>query len=318
MKAEDRSNVLRITVLILAILGVTVGHFVVGTTTHPLHIVHVFLRCLYLLIIIASAVWYGLKGGIVSALLISILFGSHVLISWAGNSMENVNQAAMIGVYLILGSVAGLLVEFQNKEREARLETERRAEREAVIQGFASLSHALNARDEYTRKHSENVAQLAVRIGRRRGIGDAELEDLRLAALVHDIGKIGVRDDILFKEDRFSPEERERMERHPEIAAEILRAIKGASRIADIVLAHHECPDGSGYPRGLRNGEIPVEAEILSVADVYCALTEERPYKKAEQPEKALEIIHRMAGRKLDPETILALEETLGEQGGSS
>jgi len=290
---------------------VTGAHFILGTETHRLHVIHVFLRSLYLLVIIASSVWYGLKGGIGSSLTISFLFGLHVLISWADDPMENVNQAATIGVYLILGTLSGLLVQLQNREREARLETERRAQREAVIQGFASLSGALKARDEYTREHSQNVADLAVEIGRKRGLSDAQLEDLRLAALVHDIGKIGVRDDILFKEDRLSHAERDAMKRHPAVAAEILRPIEGAGRITEIVLAHHESPDGSGYPIGLRADEIPEEAKILSVADVFCALTENRPYKVGMDSEKALEIVHSIAGTKLDAKCVLRLEETI-------
>ncbi|MCA9428311.1 MAG: HD domain-containing protein [Candidatus Omnitrophica bacterium] len=310
---ESRAMMARLALLIIVTLMVTGAHFLLGTETHEMHIIHVFLRSLYLLVIIASAVWYGLKGGLISSFAISLLFGLHILISWADRPMENVNQASMIVVYLIVGSVSGLLVRLQNREREARLETERRAQREALIQGFGSLSDALKARDEYTRQHSENVARLAVEIGERRGLDETQLDDLRLAALVHDIGKIGVRDDILFKEDKLSPEEMEAMHRHPTVAAEILQPIKGASRIAEIVLAHHECPDGSGYPQGLRANEIPEEAKILSVADVYRALTEDRPYKEGMISEKALEIVHSMAGKKLDPEAVVVLDEIVEE-----
>lgn len=315
MNNERRTHLFRIALLSASVLLVTGAHFLLGTESHRLHVIHVFLRSLYLIVIISSAVWYGLKGGVIVSLVISFLFGLHVLISWADDPMENANQAAMIGVYIILGAVSGLLVERQNKEREARLESERRAQREALIQGFGSLADALKARDEYTREHSEHVASLALKIGRRRGLNEAQLEDLRLSALVHDIGKIGIRDDILFKEDRLSTEERDAMKRHPAVAAEILKPIKGASRIAEIVLAHHECPDGSGYPSALRADEIPEEAKILSVADVFCALTENRPYKNGMESEKALEIVHSMAGTKLDAECVLMLEDAIAGHG---
>jgi len=313
-----RNGKLRIAFLAAAVLAVTVAHFSVGTVTHRLHVVHVFLRTLYLLIIIASTIWFGLRGGLVSSVVISVLFGFHIFICWADDPMENINQEAMIGVYLLLGSVSGVLVESQNREKERRIESERHAQREAIIQGFAGLSHALKARDQYTREHSQNVADLAVRLGRKHGLAPHKVEDLRLAALVHDIGKIGVRDDILFKPDRLSPEERESMKQHPELAAEILQPIKGTSRIAEIVMAHHECPDGSGYPRGLKSDEIPEESKVLSVADVFCAMTENRPYKKGMQSEKAFQIVQSMAGEKLDAECVMELEKVLRETVGGS
>ncbi|MCA9448091.1 MAG: HD domain-containing protein [Candidatus Omnitrophica bacterium] len=314
MNIENPTHILRLALLFTVTLSVTGAHFVLGTETHGMHVIHVFLRSLYLLVIIASSVWFGLKGGLISSLAISFLFGFHILISWADRPMENVNQAAMIVVYFIVGSVSGLLVQLQNREKEARLETERKAQREALIQGFGILSDALKARDEYTRQHSENVARLAVEIGNGRGLDETQLDDLRLAALVHDIGKIGVRDDILFKEDKLSPEEMDAMHHHPSVAAEILKPIKGADRIAEIVLAHHECPDGTGYPKGLRADEIPEEAKILSVADVYCALTEDRPYKDGMSSEEALEIVHSMAGKKLELKAVAELGEIVEEK----
>jgi HD-GYP domain-containing protein (c-di-GMP phosphodiesterase class II) len=137
------------------------------------------------------------------------------------------------------------------------------------------------------------------------------LELVRLAALVHDVGKIGVRDDVLLKPDELSPEERAEVERHPIVAAEILRPIRGARDIAEIVLAHHECPDGSGYPKRLTAAQIPLEAHVIRVADVFACLTEKRPYKPAINPTVALEIMEGLAGSKLDAGAFRAFQEML-------
>ena len=233
---------------------------------------------------------------------VAAVYLDHVLVSWPNQPMENVNQLAMIGVYLLVGAVAGRLVE-----------RERRAQREVVLQGIASLSNALGFRDEYTREHCEHVSRLAVEIGKRRGLSGEKLEALRLAALMHDVGKIGVRDDILLKPDHLTPEERARIERHPALAAEILRPIHGAGTIADIVLAHHECPDGSGYPRGLSGNQIPIEARILRVADVFSALTDARAYKPPMRGEDALQHMLSMGADKLDLESVGALRSLLDE-----
>lgn len=185
-------------------------------------------------------------------------------------------------------------------------------ERSALIEGISGLVAALGFRDDYTRQHCERVSDLAVAIGRRRGLSGEGLESLRLAALTHDIGKIGVPDDILYKPEALTPSERTRIERHPTIAAEILGRIHGARRIAEIVLCHHESPDGSGYPKGLRAEQIPLEARILRVADVYSALTDARSYKPALSPSQALGRMAEWGEGKLDLESLRELRSFLG------
>lgn len=301
------------------VLGMIIGfiswlHFMLPIDSHRAHVLHVVLACLYLLPVIWSAISFGFRRGLLVSTAISVIYLAHIGFSWAGQPMENVNQFAMIAVYLTVGLTSGLLVSLRDKERERRLESERTSQRRAIVQGLAGLSNALGFRDEYTRRHSEEVAQLAVEIGRRRGLSEEKIETLRLAALIHDIGKIGVRDDILYKPERLGPEERAAMARHPMLAAEILQPIQGAEEIAAIVLAHHERPDGSGYPRGLRGCEIPLEALILSVADVYSALTEGRPYKSAMTEQEAIRIIRAMAGQKLDEKAVESLIEWIDDK----
>ncbi|HJW09110.1 MAG TPA: HD domain-containing phosphohydrolase [Holophagaceae bacterium] len=301
----------RLLFLVLWTLLVTGGHFSLGVGSHRQHLVHILLTGLYLVPIQAAALWWGLRGGLTAALAIDGIYLVHMVRDWAGQPMENANQAATLGVFLLLGSVSGTLSDRQERERQRRLREEARAQREAVVQGLASLGNALRRRDETTSEHCGRVAALAVRIGRRLNLAPERLDLLRLAALAHDIGKIGVRDDILLKPEELTPEERQVVERHPAFAAEILRPIRGVEEISEIVLSHHECPDGSGYPRHLADAAILLEARILRVADVFDALTEARQYKPSREAGDVLAEMHEWSGTKLDGECLRALEESL-------
>ncbi len=298
----------RLAFLILWVLLVTVAHFGLGISTHREHVLHLVFAGLYILPIVISAFWWGLRGGLPTSLGISGIYLIHMLTTWANQPMENANQVATMGMFLILGTVTGRLADLQERERRLRLAEAARVQRQAIIQGLASLGNALHHRDESTREHCERVARVAVAIGRRRGLAPEGLERLRLAALVHDVGKIGVRDDILLKPVELTAEDRAMIERHPVIAAEILRPIQGAEDIAEIVLSHHECPDGSGYPRGLAGEQILVEARILRVADVFDALLGARGYKPAMELQSVLAYMGERAGTKLDPASYRELQ----------
>jgi putative nucleotidyltransferase with HDIG domain len=300
--------------VVVSLVLTTFAHFTVARATHGQHVVHIILGSLYLIPIIASALWFNLRGCIAVTAVISAVYYAHIRLSWPNQPMENANQFAMIAVYWVLAFVSGMLVNLRERERARHLAAERSAEREAVIEGLAGLSNALRARDEYTREHSEHVSRLAAEIGRRRGLSAERLELVRLAGLAHDIGKIGVRDDVLLKPHELTPEERIAIERHPVVAAEILRPIHGAREIAEIVLAHHECPDGSGYPYGRKADKIPLEAHIIRVADVFCSLAERRHYKAALEAGETLRMMRAMAGTKLDAESVRILEAVITKQ----
>ena len=300
---------LKVLVILVAVSGLTWAHFLVAHGTHGLHEIHIVLGGMYLIPIIAAAVWFGLWGSLATTAVISLAYYAHIRLSWPDQPMENANQFAMIVVYWVVGTVAGALVNLEERERERRL----KAEREIIIEGIAGLSNALRFRDEYTRMHSEHVSRLAVQIGGRLGLSPDRLDLVRLAGLVHDVGKIGIRDDVLLKPHDLSEEELALIKQHPVIAAEILRPIRGAEEIADIVLAHHECPDGSGYPRGCKEEEIPVEARIVRVADVFASLVEERPYKPSMEVKRAMEIIKELSGTKLDGDGARILQQLVDE-----
>ena len=158
-------------------------------------------------------------------------------------------------------------------------------------------------------RHGVRTAILAAALARRLGLDAGTVRRLRLAALLHDIGKVGVPGAVLRKPGPLTDEEWAAVRRHPEVGAEIVARVPGLTPVAEIILAHHERWDGSGYPRGLKGEEIPVEARILAVADVYDALRSDRPYRPAWSEEEALSYIRAQSGRLFDPRVVEALEE---------
>ncbi len=178
---------------------------------------------------------------------------------------------------------------------------------------FERVAQLLADRDPYTYEHSSGVAQLAEKIARTLKLPLDEIEKIRDAATIHDIGKLGVPDKILNKPGPLTEEEWAVMKKHPEIGASLLKDLEIFSEIIDIVLYEHERWDGSGYPKGLKGREIPLGARIIAVADVYNALVTDRPYRKAFSQEEALRMMREMRGVKLDPDVVDALFAVLGE-----
>lgn len=165
-------------------------------------------------------------------------------------------------------------------------------------------SRALDLRDKETEGHTQRVADLTLRLARARGIEDAELVHIRRGALLHDIGKMGIPDSILLKPGPLTDEEWVVMRKHPVYALELLSPIAYLRPALDIPYAHHEKWDGTGYPRGLTETQIPLAARIFAVVDVWDALTSDRPYRPAWSPEKALAYIRDQAGRHFDPAVV--------------
>jgi putative nucleotidyltransferase with HDIG domain len=153
--------------------------------------------------------------------------------------------------------------------------------REQTRAAILELADMIDLRDHYTHGHSQRVAEYAERIARELGFSASQRELVREAARVHDIGKIGTADQFLLKAGPLSPEERGEMRRHAELGYKLLRRIPEFWAGAELVYAHHERPDGRGYPRGLHGDEVPFESAVISVADAYDAMTSDRPYRKA-------------------------------------
>lgn len=169
---------------------------------------------------------------------------------------------------------------------------------------IASLATAIDAKDRYTRSHINRVQMYAVALAESVGLSGPDLEAVRTGALIHDIGKLGIPERILGKPGKLTPDEFRRMQAHVTIGAEILAPVKFPYPVLPIVLTHHERWDGLGYPQGLKGEEIPIGGRIMSISDVFDALTSNRPYRRALSPEEALATIREGAGKQFDPNLV--------------
>ena len=150
----------------------------------------------------------------------------------------------------------------------------------SYLETIEALRLAVDAKDVYTRGHSDRVSMYSLLIGKKLGMGEKELEELRIGGLFHDIGKIGLSDDILFKETKLTENEYQKVKEHPAKGEMIVAAISAFENIKQIIGGHHERFDGRGYPRGLKGEENPLGARIVCIADAYDAITSDRHYRK--------------------------------------
>lgn len=180
--------------------------------------------------------------------------------------------------------------------------------RELFISTVASLTNAIDAKSPWTWGHSERVMHLAVALSGELGLGEDATERIRLGALLHDIGKIGVIDALLDIKAPLTDSEVVPMRLHPEVGVAILEPIERLRDVLPGILHHHEWFDGTGYPRGLKGEEIPLEARVIAVADAYDAIISNRPYRGGAQGSEAREELHKFSGTQFDPAVVEALE----------
>ncbi len=181
---------------------------------------------------------------------------------------------------------------------------------------FATLYafvNAVEARDLYTRQHSSRVTGISLILGKHLGCSGEELDILNFAGHLHDIGKIGIRDDILLKPGQLTPVEFEKIKEHPAIGANILKQLGMWEKERQIIRCHHERFDGTGYPDGLKQQQIPFLARILSVADVYDAMASDRAYRKRMEEDLILKVIDEGAGTQFDPDVVAAFKHVYGQ-----
>jgi len=169
------------------------------------------------------------------------------------------------------------------------------------INTVSSLANAIDAKSPWTKGHSERVMNIAAKIAQEMGLSELYVEQIKIAGLLHDIGKIGILEALLEKPDKISDEEFPPMLQHPEKGVAILSPIEQLQEILPAILHHHERYDGSGYPDGLKGEEIPLQARIVAVADVFDAMVSDRPYRKGFSVNKALKFLEKEAGKQFDP-----------------
>ena len=176
-----------------------------------------------------------------------------------------------------------------------------------------AFSEALEARDEYTAGHSRRVMEYSKSIGQRMKLDKQDIEDLKMSALLHDIGKIGIPDIVLKKETKLTDEEYTVIKSHPETGAAILKHIKSLKHLVPAVYHHHERFDGDGYPQGVKGNDIPLHARIIGIADTFDAMTSNRSYRKALSFKTALTELERNKGIQFDPDITDIFLEILQE-----
>jgi len=185
--------------------------------------------------------------------------------------------------------------------RIKQLEEQASALRNSVICAFNQL---LDLKDLNTGVHSTRLAEWGMRVGQELGLEEAELQNLEVAALLHDIGKVGVPDSILRKPGRLDPDEYALMKKHSEYGWAVLRMLPGFERAALDILHHHESFDGKGYPAGLQGPEIPVVSRIVCVIDAFDAMVSSRPYRKGLPYEEAVRRLNEASGTQFDPDVV--------------
>ncbi len=178
--------------------------------------------------------------------------------------------------------------------------------RETFYATIHALAETIEKRDPYTAGHTKRVMNYSLAIGRMMGLSKKEMENLKLSAILHDIGKIGIRDDVLLKNDKLTSDEFKKIMMHTVYGAEILNHIRQLKSVVPGVKNHHEKYDGSGYPDGLKGDDIPVIARIIAVTDTFDAMTTDRPYRKGLSFDAAFEELKKNAGSQFDPDVVNA------------
>ena len=230
-------------------------------------------------------------------------------------------QAALVVLALALAQVVAsegivglglfimpLLIARQFYERYVTL-------RSAYAETVRSLVAVIEAKDTYTRGHSERVAAYATDIGRRLGFSNQRAERIELAALLHDLGKVAVSREVLAKAGRLSDQEYEAVKKHPAVGADIIESVPFLADLAPFISSHHERIDGNGYGNGLLGDEIPLEARVLSVADAFDAMTSSRPYRPALTVEETISELRRCSGSQFDQVIVETFAEALERDG---
>lgn len=206
------------------------------------------------------------------------------------------------------------LLEKKIKEQTLSLRLRNQEKQQLLINTIKSLVQTLEAKDKYTEGHSRRVAENSLQIAQDLGVDYKEQEEIHLAGLLHDIGKIGIKESILHKRGRLTDEEYNHIKTHPLISQRILEPIPQFKGVVSMIRNHHEFYDGSGYPDGLSGKDIPAGARILAICDAFDAMTSDRPYRDALPEDAAYSVLARNAGTQFDPDLVKVFYKVKGRQ----
>ncbi len=270
----------------------------------------------FLALSLAVITYFCLNSFLIS-IVIALSEGFSVIDTWRTNFKDVVFQdfaLAAIGILIALiyhqhpAAVLLLMLPLLITYYALRNYMELRTQTQHVLERLADI---IDKRDPYTYRHSQQVSDYAVRIARELKLSEAEVDVIRTAARIHDLGKLTLDNAILLKPDKLTEAEYAVVKEHPRVGAEVARQLKSYQKGADYVLCHHEYYNGLGYPAGLAGEQIPLGGRIITVADAYDAMTTDRPYRKAKGRDEAARILQECAGTQFDPVVVAAFLQVL-------
>ncbi|RKY31977.1 MAG: hypothetical protein DRP74_03655 [Candidatus Omnitrophota bacterium] len=230
-------------------------------------------------------------------------------------------QDKLIGVLAVVGKIIGenfgedelLIVSNLASQTAVAVENEmlHQDAEKTYLETFSALAYAVEARDKYSRGYLDRVSNYAVNTSKKLGLSENSIKDIKDAAELHDVGKVGISDEILKKAGGFEEGESAVMHKHPAIGEAIVKPVRSLSRLCDLIRHHHEWLDGTGHPDNLKGDEISIGARILSAVDTFDAMTTDRPYRKGLTPEEAKVGLRKYAGTRYDPKVVEAFITTL-------
>jgi HD-GYP domain-containing protein (c-di-GMP phosphodiesterase class II) len=284
--------------LIALLLLIGLLHWITPISHGELHVIHVFLRKSFVIPIVLAAIWYEIKGSVGIASLVSLVYLPHIFLQWSGQYAENINQIGELASLWIIAILSGFFVRIEKNALREVADTHEGS--------LIALVAALDAREHETELHSLRVQAYSLKIADQFELDEQIRVILIHASLLHDIGKIGIPDNILLKPGPLDETEWQTMKQHPTIGYRLIQSIPFLKQASQTVYCHHEKFDGSGYPCGLKGDEIPLTARIFAVADVFDALTSDRPYHKKISHEDAFKVIVDNKGKHFDPHVVEA------------
>ena len=264
---------------------------------------------LFFLVITVSALRFGAAGSVLCALVVALLYITAGAVAplregtyLATVSFDRVIILQRIFLFVVVAVLGSVMARALSSHRE--LVTRRDVEAKLMTEVNMALANAIEAKDSYTRGHSERLAKLAGACAERMNLSRDEVGAVRLGAILHDVGKIGIPDRILRQSMSLTEDEMAWMRRHPQIGADIIGPVEGLHHVSPLIRHHHEKWDGTGYPNGLKASEIPLGSRIIAVADAFEAMVADRIYRPSLGLEKALDELRAGRGSHFDPQVV--------------